>query len=62
MFKLLGLALAACTLWAAARGEVHAKSGGLRSARVVRRDEEPRYFWIVVGIYGTLSVALMTIF
>lgn len=62
MFKLLGIIVAAYTLWAAFDGKVYAKSGGLRSARVITRGNEPRYFWVVIAVYGGLSIALMTVF
>ena len=60
MFKILGILVAAYTLWAAFDGKVLAKSGPL--ARTVAKDSEPRYFWVVIAIYGALSVALLTIF
>lgn len=62
MFKLLGILLAAYTLWAAFDGKVYAKSGGLRLARMITKENEPRYFWVVIAIYGGLSIALMTVF
>ena len=62
MFKVLGLVVAAYTFWAAFDGKVYAKCGGLRQVRIVAKEDEPRYFWVVIAIYGGLSVALMTIF
>jgi hypothetical protein len=60
MFKLLGALVAAYAMYAAVRGEVLAKHRAW--GRTVRRDEEPRYFWAVVGIYGLLALALLTVF
>ncbi len=60
MFKLLGALLALYTLFAAAQGEVYAKSGVW--GRTITRLDSPRYFWVVIGIYAALSVALLTIF
>jgi hypothetical protein len=62
MFKVLGVLVALYTIVAALRGEVYAKSGGLRAARIINRQEEPRHFWVVIAIYGGLSVALLTVF
>jgi hypothetical protein len=62
MFKLLGIMVAVYTLWAAYDGKVYAKSGGFRWARVIIKEAEPRYFWVVIAVYGGLSVALMTVF
>ena len=62
MFKILGVIVALYAAWAAWEGKVYAKSGGLRGGRTIVRREEPRYFWIVVGIYGVLGAALMTVF
>lgn len=62
MFKFLGITLAAYTLWAAVDGKVYAKSGGLRRPRIITKEIEPRYFWVVIAIYGGLSIALITIF
>jgi hypothetical protein len=62
MFKLLGILVAAYTLWAAFDGKVYAKTGGLRLGRIIAKEHEPRYFWIVIAIYGGLSIALLTVF
>ena len=62
MFKLLGILVAAYTLWAAFDGKVYAKSGGLWGARMITKENEPHYFWVVIAIYGGLSIALMTVF
>lgn len=62
MFKLLGILVAAYTLWAAVDGKVYAKAGGWRGGRFIARRNEPRYFWAVIAIYGCLSVALVTVF
>jgi hypothetical protein len=60
MFKVLGIILAVYTIYAAVSGEVYAKSGAGR--RTVSRHHSPVYFWVVVAIYGALSLALATIF
>lgn len=62
MFKALGLIVAAYTLWAAFDGKVYAKAAGLAGGRYIVKADEPRYFWVVIAIYGALSVALMTVF
>ena len=62
MFTGLGMIVAAYTAWAAFDGKVYAKSGGLRPMRIITRQNEPRYFWSVIAVYGALSIALMTIF
>jgi len=60
MFKALGVIVAVYTLYSAQRGEVYARHRAW--GRWIRRSEEPRYFWVVIGIYGLLSLALMFIF
>jgi hypothetical protein len=60
MFKLLGALVGVYTLVAAMKGMVHAKSGAW--GRTISRRESPEHFWIVIAIYGALSVALLTVF
>ncbi|HEU4484745.1 MAG TPA: hypothetical protein VFR96_04585 [Povalibacter sp.] len=60
MFRLIGALLVVYTLFAAARGEVYAKSG--MSGRTVVRADSPAYFWCVIGIYAALSIALIVFF
>jgi hypothetical protein len=60
MFELLGALVGCYTLFAACKGVVHAKSGVW--ARTISREESPEHFWIVIAIYGALSIALLTIF
>lgn len=60
MFKLPGALVALHAARAVFRGEVGAKSG--ICWRRVNRSESPQYFWIVVGCYALLSVALLTVF
>jgi hypothetical protein len=62
MFKALGLPVAAYTLWSALDGKVCAKSAGFAGGRHIVKAEESRYFWVVIAIYGALSVALMTVY
>lgn len=60
MFKVLGALVGWYTLFAAFKGMVYAKSGV--GGRTISRQESPEHFWIVIAIYGALSVALLTIF
>ena len=60
MFKALGVLLAAYTALAVLRGEVYAKSGAW--GRTVKREESSTYFWVVIGIYSALALALLTVF
>jgi hypothetical protein len=60
MFKLLGALVGLYTLVAALKGVVYAKSG--MWGRTISKYESPEHFWIVIAIYGALSVALLTIF
>lgn len=60
MFKALGILVAIYTAFAAAQGAVHAKHRAW--GRTIRRREEPRYFWTVIGIYGVLALALVFVF
>jgi len=60
MFKALGILLAIYTAYAAAQGAVYAKHRAW--GRTIRRSEEPRYFWAVIGIYGVLALALVFVF
>ncbi len=60
MFKILGAILAIYTVYAAVSGRVHAKSG--MGGRTISRQDSPAYFWVVIAIYGGLSVALFAIF
>lgn len=60
MFKLLGVLIGLYVAFAVVRGEVFAKSGVW--GRTVSKLDSPEYFWVVVTIYGALSLALLTIF
>jgi hypothetical protein len=60
MFKALGALVALYTIYAAASGEVYAKSG--TGGRTVSRQDSPGYFWAVIGIYAGLSFALIMVF
>jgi muconolactone delta-isomerase len=60
MFKAIGFLLAVYVCYAVVVGRVVAKAGA--SAREVQREESPGYFWVVVGIYAGLSLALVTVF
>lgn len=58
--KVLGGVVGLYTLFAAIKGEVYAKSGV--SGRLVSKADSPGYFWVVIGIYAALTIALVTIF
>lgn len=60
MFGLLGAALAVYVVYAVLRGEVFAKAG--IAGRRVSRAESPEYYWVVIALYGGLSLALLTVF
>ena len=60
MFKILGVLVGIYTVIAAVKGEVYARHRAW--GRTVLKDEEPRYFWVVIGIYAVLSVALLVWF
>jgi hypothetical protein len=60
LFKLLGALVGVYTLFAALKGTVYAKSGAW--GRAISRHESPKYFWVVIAIYGALSAALIAIF
>jgi hypothetical protein len=60
MFKVLGIILALYTVYAIFTGEVYAKSGP--GGRPVSRLESPGYFWVVIAIYGALSLSLVAFF
>jgi hypothetical protein len=60
MFKALGALIVLYTVFSALRGEVYAKHRVW--GRTILRDEQPRYFWLVIGIYGLLAAALIFVF
>ncbi|WP_146908100.1 hypothetical protein [Arenimonas daejeonensis] len=60
MFKLIGVLVALYTALAVLRGEVFAKHRAW--GQTVRRDERPRYFWAVIGVYSLLALALFFVF
>ncbi len=60
MFKVLGLVVGLYTVYAAVKGEVHAKAGPW--GRIVSRSESPEYFWVVIAVYAGLALALATVF
>lgn len=60
MFRVLGVAVLAYSVYAISTGEVYAKSGW--RGRTVSRAQSPEYFWIVVVIYIGLGIALLTVF
>ncbi|HET9048087.1 MAG TPA: hypothetical protein VFN29_03875 [Chiayiivirga sp.] len=60
MFKVLGAALGIYVVIAAWTGRVYIKSGP--GGRTVERTQAPGYFWVCIGIYAALAVALITVF
>ena len=60
MFKVLGVLVAAYTLYAVGTGYVFAKSGAW--GRRISRAEAPQYFWGVITVYGGLGLALFFLF
>lgn len=60
LFDTLGVVLAVYTAYATWQGEVIAKSGPF--ARRIVRSERPHYFWVVIGIYAALALALVLVF
>lgn len=53
---LLGVYVVACIL----NGRVIVRSGA--GARTLHRDTEPKQYWLGIGIYTLLAIALVTIF
>lgn len=60
MFDVLGVLLGLYTLYAASTGAVYAKSRAW--GRTVERQQSPTWFWVVIAIYGVLSVMLVVWF
>ena len=60
IFTAIGVGLAVYTGYSGWRGEVYAKRGP--SGRKILREASPVYFWIVIGIYAALAIALITVF
>jgi hypothetical protein len=60
IFTAIGIALAAYTALSAWRGEVYARKGPW--GQTISREASPVYFWVVIGIYAALPIALMTVF
>ena len=59
-FVLLGILLGAYVVACILNGRVIVRSGA--GARTLRRESEPKQYWLGVGIYALLTVALITIF
>ncbi|MCB1560134.1 MAG: hypothetical protein KDI75_03400 [Xanthomonadales bacterium] len=60
LWDVLGLLVAAYTAYAAFNGRVYARHRAW--GREIRRDEEPRYFWVVICCYALLATALVFLF
>lgn len=60
MFQGLGVLLALYVAYAISEGRVYVKSGF--GGRAVYREETPRTFWAMIGIYAGLSLALFFVF
>ena len=56
----LGLLVAAYTAYAAFSGRVYVRHRAW--SRKIRREEETRYFWVVIGCYALLATALVFVF
>jgi len=59
-FVLLGVLLAIYVVSCVLGGSVVVKAGLGR--RTYQREAQPNMFWLSVGIYAALAIALMTIF
>ncbi len=60
IFKALGIILVIYTVFAANAGSVYAKRGVMGHS--VEREDSPTYFWLVIGCYAALAIALLTVF
>ncbi len=60
VFRLLGFAVFAYTVYALIQGRIYSKAGPW--GRMVSRNESPDAFWTTVMIYFALSVALCAVF
>ena len=60
LWDVLGLLVAAYTAYAAFIGRVYARHRAW--GRTIHRDDEPRYFWLVIGCYALLAAALVFVF
>ncbi|HEX9391738.1 MAG TPA: hypothetical protein VF928_10555 [Usitatibacteraceae bacterium] len=60
VFKLLGFAVFAYTVYALIQGRIYSKAGPW--GRMVSKDESPDAFWLTVAIYFGLSIALCAVF
>lgn len=60
LFDLLGVLVALYVVASVVAGHVYVRSGpwGTR----VHRDEQPRRYWIGIGVYAALAVALVAVF
>lgn len=59
-FDLLGVLLSIYVVACVLNGSVIVRSG--IGARTLRRNSEPNQYWLGVGIYALLAVALITVF
>ena len=59
-FDLLGVLLGIYVVFCVLNGSVIARSG--IGARTYRRASEPNQYWVVIGIYTLLTIALITVF
>ncbi len=60
LFEGIGFLLACYVVLCVLRGVVHAKRGIHMES--LGRDRQPGRFWLVIGIYSALAVALFTVF
>ena len=59
MLKILGLIVGIYTLISVISGAVNTR-GGFKGRRIFRK-RDPQYFWIVIMIYASVSVALLSV-
>ena len=60
MWQGIGVLVGLYTLFSVLRGEVHARSG--MHMETIYRQQKPGAFWMMIVIYGGLTVALFTVF
>jgi len=59
-FVLLGILLGIYVVASILNGRVVVRSGA--GARTLHRESEPNQYWLSIGIYSLLAIALITIF
>jgi hypothetical protein len=59
MFKFLGLVVGIYTIIALISGSIKTRAG--LGGRTIWRKREANYYWLVVAIYSSASIALLSI-